>query len=363
MTDPISSDAQLAAAIGGTWSVDISTWCVEWSKEASAIHESPRRFTPTVWEALDFIDLADRPQLFAFAAACVQGRAPFEMEVGLTTARGRNKRVRVSGFPPAPATGHTRRMRGTISQLPGLPAIPAGPDAGRVQLLGTLRQWEAFARAIPHELASPLMSIRGFAKILSELGEPLSERGTRYLGRINAAAAQASSLLDGLRTLVPLSSRELRRDVVDLSQIAHECIEALRSQQPHRRVDADVARNVVTHGDADVLRLVMANLLGNAWKFTAQNAHARITFDAEEREGGKVFRVADNGVGFNMAEAPRLFTPFQRLHAPQHFDGSGVGLAVVRRAVELHGGSVWAHSAPDSGASFLFALPASEAVR
>ena len=354
MTHDHPSPAGVALATAGVWSVDTATWRVLWSDQARLIHEAPAGFVPTVWEALDFIDGADRPRLFSAVLACVQAQQPFELEAGLTTARGTRKRVRLSGFASAAAGGVLPQVCGSILVV----SAPLAPEpVDRNGLEAALREWELFGRAIPHELRGPLASIRGFADVLVGAGEPLSERGARQLARIAAAARHLDSLLEALLAFSPLATRPLRRDSVALDTLARECLEPLRDAEPGRQVDVRIESPLVAHGDADLLRLVVCNLMNNAWKFTRGVAAPCIAFGAQEHEAETVFCVSDNGVGFDMDDAQRLFAPFQRLHSREQFEGSGVGLAAVRRAVERHGGSVWAHSAPGQGACFFFALP------
>ena len=165
------------------------------------------------------------------------------------------------------------------------------------------------------------------------------------------------SLLEGLLQFTPLASHSPSDERVDLSAIAEECVALLRASEPQRQVDVTIQRNLVTRADPGLMRLVLQNLLSNAWKFTRPRPDARIAFEREPVEdagAAPVFVVRDNGVGFEMVHAPRVFAPFERLHADEAFCGAGLGLAIVRRAVERQGGSVWVHAGEGEGARFYF---------
>ncbi len=334
----------------GRWSVDTSTWRIHWSQQARDIHEAGTSL-PTVWEALDYVDPADRPDLFAHVLACVREARPFETTVTLTSASGVRRRVRVTGFPGM-SGGGAPTAHGTVEVLPAQPGDGAGDPQARLHAV--LRDWELFGQAIPHELRSRASVISGYAKAIAASGQPLSDRCRHHLERLVSVASELGALIDGVTAFAPLPTRSLNLQPVDLGALARDCMDALRAAEPDRAVPLVLTGDLLAVGDPDLLRLAMHNLLANAWKFTRTIAGARIEVRAEERDGHMLYSVADNGVGFDMADATRVFAPFTRLHST--YEGTGLGLAITRRVVERHGGSIWACSSPGQGASFFFEL-------
>ena len=217
---------------------------------------------------------------------------------------------------------------------------------------------ESFAYSISHDLRAPLRGIDGFSQMaLEEYGDKLDEQGRGYLDRVRAAAQRMGSLIDDILELSRVSRQALHRERVDLGQFAAELLDEMRQANPGRQVEAAIAPDCVTEGDPKLLRILMQNLLENAWKYSARQAEARIEFGQERLATGETaYFVRDNGVGFDMQYADRLFTPFQRLHKPEEFAGSGIGLATVARIVHRHGGRVWAESVPGQGATLRFTL-------
>jgi PAS domain S-box-containing protein len=225
------------------------------------------------------------------------------------------------------------------------------------QLLATNRELEAFSYSVSHDLRAPLRGLDGFAQaVLEDYGGRLDETGSAYLERIRAASQRMATLIDDLLALSKVTRTELRRETVDLSGLASEVAAELRKNQPERAVDVVIAPGLEAVGDRRLLHVVMQNLLANAWKFTGQRSPALIEFGLVLRDGERPYFVRDDGAGFDMAYANKLFTPFQRLHTPAEFEGTGVGLATVQRIVHRHGGRVWAEGQVDRGATFYFTL-------
>lgn len=225
------------------------------------------------------------------------------------------------------------------------------------QLQATNEELEAFSYSVSHDLRAPLRAMTGFSRILLEdYADRLDDEGLDYLGRIQKAGKRMGALIDDLLDLSRLTRRQIGRGAVDLSTLAKGVAEDLRRAEPGRRARFIIAEGLSVTGDAGLLRVVLENLLGNAWKFTSREAEARIEFGAVEREGRSVYHVTDNGVGFDAAYADRIFDPFQRLHAEDEFEGVGVGLATVTRIIRRHGGSLWAEGQPGKGATFYFTL-------
>ncbi len=220
-----------------------------------------------------------------------------------------------------------------------------------------LSEQAAFSYTVTHDLRAPIRVVEGFARILKEdYGRVLDRIGNDHLDRVLAAAARMNSMIDALLTLANLSAQPLARQPVNLSQLAGFVLDDLRRAAPERQVEVEIAPGMVADGDPTLLRLVLENLLGNAWKYSARNAQAKLQFNAATQGGRQVFSVIDNGAGFDMRNADRLFGVFQRLHSANDFPGTGVGLASVKRIVRRHGGDIWAESEPGRGARFHFTL-------
>ncbi|GMV45777.1 MAG: hypothetical protein AMXMBFR66_11750 [Pseudomonadota bacterium] len=216
---------------------------------------------------------------------------------------------------------------------------------------------EAFGQTLSHDLRAPIRVVEGFTRIVKEdYGRQLDRVANDHLDRVLGAAARMNLMIDALLTLARLSAQPLARQPVNLSQLAGFVVDDLRRGAPERSVEVDIEPGLAAQGDPTLLRLVLENLLGNAWKYTARTPRARIVLRRGEHEGRVCFQVIDNGAGFDMRSADRLFGLFQRLHSQADFTGHGVGLASVRRIVQRHGGDIWAQAEPGRGATFSFTL-------
>lgn len=232
-----------------------------------------------------------------------------------------------------------------------------------LQLEATNRELEAFAYSVSHDLRAPLERINDFGRALEEdYAERFDDLGRDYLRRIRGAAQRMGQLIDALLRLSRLTQQEMHPVPVDLSRIAQEVVEGLRAAEPSRAVNVQIAPGLVAEVDEALLRIALENLFGNAWKFTSKRSDAAIEFGSLPISEGEapwaadrpVYFVRDNGVGFDMAYAGKLFGAFQRLHGETEFPGTGIGLATVQRIIHRHGGQVWAESAPGEGATFYF---------
>jgi light-regulated signal transduction histidine kinase (bacteriophytochrome) len=227
------------------------------------------------------------------------------------------------------------------------------------QLEAANRELEAFAYSVSHDLRAPLRSIDGFGQALQEdYAGALDEQGMDFLQRIRAASKRMGLLIDDLLKLSRLTRGEVRRQKLDLTAMARRALEDLRGADPDRKVECTIEEKLSAEGDERLIHSVLENLLGNAWKFTARRKQASIQFGSERTpQGETAFFVRDNGAGFSMDHADKLFHAFQRLHTVQEFPGNGIGLATVQRIVHRHGGRVWAEGEPEKGAVFYFTLP------
>jgi PAS domain S-box-containing protein len=226
-----------------------------------------------------------------------------------------------------------------------------------LQLSTVNKELEAFSYSVSHDLRAPLRALDGFSQALMEdYAEQLEGSALNYLERIRAASQRMGLLIDDLLQLSRLSRASMHRTQVDLSKMAREIIAELAEQEPERKVDIRLEDGLVANGDERLLRVALANLISNAWKYTRKQPQPCIEFGVTEHNGRRAYYVRDNGAGFDMAYAGKLFGAFQRLHSSSEFEGTGVGLATVQRILHRHGGEIWAEAAVDKGATFYFTL-------
>jgi PAS domain S-box-containing protein len=219
------------------------------------------------------------------------------------------------------------------------------------------QELEAFSYSVAHDLRAPLRSIDGFSQaVLDTCGDRLDAKGIDYLHRVRTASQRMAALIDGLLNLARLTRLELRRSQVDLTATGTAVAAELKLEHPGRKVTLKIGDDLLVEGDPFLLRIVLSNLLGNAWKFTAKREDAVVELGARQQDGLKTFFVRDNGAGFKMAHATKLFGVFQRLHNSSDFEGTGIGLTTVQRIIHRHGGKIWADAEESKGATFFFTL-------
>jgi len=302
-------------------------------------------------------------------AEAVAQRLPFH-DVPVGAAPSSTRSLLLSGSPLYSATGRFSGYAG-VASLPADGASGAEDAAAANARIRELeadnaartrrsdlaaRELESFTYSVSHDLRAPLRVVDGFAQIvLEDYGERLDALGREHVKRIVAAAGRMNSMIDTLLSLSSTTGRELHFERVDLSETARQLAEELKAAEPARQVQVAVEPGLSVEGDRTLLRLVLQNLLGNAFKFSARSSGPRIEFG---RQSGAehAFFVRDNGAGFDMRFADRLFGVFQRLHSQSEFAGTGVGLATVQRIVRRHGGRIWAESEPGKGATFFFTM-------
>ena len=226
------------------------------------------------------------------------------------------------------------------------------------QLETANRELEAFSYSVSHDLRAPLRAIDGFSQaLLEDYAASIDDQGKNYLQRVRAATQRMGELIDDLLQLSRVSRSEMRHAKVDMSALAESVVEELKRGDPDRQVETAIQTGLETRGDPQLLRIVLVNLLSNAWKFTSRQPAARIEFGLGDSNGEHTFFVRDNGAGFDMQYVDKLFGAFQRLHSPSEFPGTGIGLATVQRIVHRHGGHVRAEGVVGQGAAFYFTLP------
>jgi PAS domain S-box-containing protein len=253
--------------------------------------------------------------------------------------------------------------RGKVAFWVGIDADVTELKAIEAALRLSNQELEAFSYSVSHDLRSPLNTIDGFSRLLAkqltkQLTGPAGEKVTHYLTRIQVGVAQMGQLIEDLLSLSQLTRAQLRSESLDLSVMARSTLADFQARAPERQVSISVQPGLHAEGDGRLVKVALDNLLANAWKFTSQKTYADISVGQHfDLVGQPVFFVRDNGAGFDMAYASKLFVAFQRLHAASEFPGTGIGLAIVSRVIERHGGRLWAEATPGSGATFFFTLP------
>jgi PAS domain S-box-containing protein len=294
----------------------------------------------------------DLPEVKANWKRASTSRAPF---VGLRRLIAKDGGLRTMSYRASPVFDE----KGVVSFWVGIDADITDLKAVESQLRLSNQELEAFSYSVSHDLRSPLNTIDGFSRLLAkQIPADSGPKAAHYLSRIHAGVAQMTQLIEDMLSLAQVSRTELRHEAIDLSAMAQLCVEALRARDPEREVEVNISPDLQAWGDARLVRAVMDNLLGNAWKFSSRREGASITVgQTADPVGQRVFFVRDNGAGFDMAYADKLFRAFQRLHTVAEFPGTGIGLATVNRIIARHGGDLWAESAPGAGATFFFTLP------
>jgi signal transduction histidine kinase len=229
-------------------------------------------------------------------------------------------------------------------------------ERGR-QLEAANEELEAFSYSVSHDLRGPLRSMDGFSQaLLEDFGDKLDEQGKDYLRRVRQGSKKMSKLIDDLLALSRVTRRDLKQEQINLSSIAQSMAIELRQMDPGREVEFNIAPDIYVNGDKDLLSIALQNLFDNSWKFTSKKQRATIEFNIAENNGTRTYFVRDDGAGFDMNYANKVFEPFTRLHGGTDFEGTGIGLATVQRIVHRHGGRIWAEGAVDKGATVYFTL-------
>jgi light-regulated signal transduction histidine kinase (bacteriophytochrome) len=226
-----------------------------------------------------------------------------------------------------------------------------------LELEAANKELESFSYSVSHDLRAPLRAIDGFSlALLEDYADKLDPQGKDYLQRVRTASQRMAQLIDDILNLSRVTRYEMRRERVNMSELVRTIADELKKSEPEREVEFVITQGVIVEGDARLLHIALENLLTNAWKFTGKNQRARIEFGVKQLNGKSVCYVRDDGVGFDMAYATKLFGAFQRLHAVTEFPGTGIGLATMQRIIHRHGGRVWAEGEVGKGATFYFVL-------
>jgi PAS domain S-box-containing protein len=318
------------------------------------------------WQSL--VHPEDLPAFQAECERAVASKKPLSLEYRVVHRDGLVRYVQDNGYPLIDSEGKVSSVVGfrmditsrkrdeeRIRQMNG--ELERRVQERTAELQFANKEMEAFCYSISHDLRAPLRSIRGYSEIvLQEYGEKLDDRGEEFLKRACESAAHMNQLLDDLLRLSVISRGELRREETNLNQLAQNILAGLKAAEPQRKVKIKIGRGLTAHGDARLLQIALGNLLSNAWKFTSRKTDALIEFGATEENGERFFFVRDNGEGFEMEWKHRLFGVFERLHSAKDFPGTGIGLAIVQRIIQRHGGRIWAEGKRRQGATFYFTL-------
>ena len=360
----LMSQAQKLANIGA-WQADLATGRIgNLTKSESFLSFPSSEYG--IKDMLDMIHPDDRLRVMALWPRAVKGEAVYEIEYRVVLDGHEYWHSVKAEFERDPQ-GRAIRALGVTQDITERKRI----ELEFQQLNATLEQrirdrtralrdaydeLESYSYAVAHDLRSPLRIINGFAQALREDNPGLDTASQEHLGRIMGASKKMGELIDGLLKLSQYSRGEVQRENVNLSAIATRILEELSVAEPQRAVEWEIEPDLLVQADPALIEALMQNLLNNAWKYTAGVAPARIRVFSREADGGREFCVSDNGTGFDMARASKLFQPFQRLHGPSEFAGLGIGLATARRIVQRHGGELRAEARPGAGATFGFTL-------
>jgi PAS domain S-box-containing protein len=352
----------------GAWAYEVASKTLTCSAELYAVLQVKAQVAPTPRRALEFFVTDYRPRLVAILKTCLDNGSPFDIECEVITGRGERAWVRILCEAEWDGHGRVKRLNGALQDISASKRTELEIARLNQHLEERVRQrthqlelanaeLEAFAYSIAHDLRGPMTALAGFTRLLEQNLGDLDPRNAHYLRRVLGNVQHMNELTDSLLSLARLSGVALESQPTDLAVAARKILEELRLQEPHRNVVADIPATLPTHGDPRLLHQVMANLIGNAWKFSRTKPVTEIRVAVEtDANGEEAFVVADRGVGFDMQHASELFGPFRRLHSGAEFEGTGIGLALVRKIVVRHGGRVWAHAEPGAGATIRFTL-------
>lgn len=353
----------------GTWEWDVTQPHATWSDELYRIYGlTPETYTPSYEAYLTKVHPEDRQRVIDATNRVFHEHVPYSHNERIFRPDGSVRYLHTWASPVLDEQGKLVKLIGVCQditerkmaeeQVLELNRNLESRIAERTRSIErSLEDLEAFNATVTHDLRNPLNTIDLGCAMLERETSELPPKARDVLARIRRATSRMSDLIRDLLTLSRVGHAQLASENADLSAIASEVVANLQRTDPHRRAEVHIADGLTCLGDPGLLRAALENLLGNAWKYSSKVPEARIEVGAIERDGRRVFFVRDNGAGFDMREAHKLFRPFERLHKAADFEGTGVGLAAVQRIVERHGGRIWAEGAQGKGATFFFELP------
>jgi PAS domain S-box-containing protein len=367
-SEQLMVDTQGVAHLG-TWEWDISEPTATWSAELYRIYGlTPESYTPTYEKYLEMVHPDDRARVIEATNRVFHEHVPYSHDERIFRPDGTLRHLHTWAHPVLDESGQLIRLVGVCQDITDQKLAEAEVNklnadlerrvAERTRVIeSSLRDLEAFNAMASHDLRAPLGVIDGSCTLISRQFAELPKGVTDNLERIRRSVTHMTTLVNDLLALAKVGQVTLGRTNVDLSAICGEIVEQLHRAEPARVATITVQPGLTCVADADLMRVVLDNLLGNAWKYSARVEHARIQVGAVEGASNPTIFVRDNGAGFDMKDAHLLFAPFKRLHSPKDFPGTGMGLAGTQRIIERHGGRIWAEGAIDQGATFFFELP------
>ena len=358
----------LEAAQLGIVDIDTETFMVDLgSRSAEILGIDTTMARATCATLLEAVDEEDRERVRAEVRRCIDEPQPCTFEFRRTAPDGHHAWIRAQGHR---VVGRNPRLRlvGVVQDITERKhseahVLELNEELERTirsrtaELHASLEELRAFSYSVAHDLRAPLRAVLGFSERLKEdFRSQMDDECYDYVDRVHAAGQRMSEVIDALLALARLTRVEIRRETIDLSEMAHSQTRVLKQENPDRAVETTIEPGMMVEADPSFMRVVIENLLRNAWKFTSKHAQAHIEVGSEDTPAGKAYFVRDDGVGFSDTRTEQLFLPFRRLHLARDFEGLGIGLATVQRIVQRHGGTIGAEGAPEKGAKFSFTV-------
>jgi PAS domain S-box-containing protein len=356
----LSARLTLALESGGfgSWEWDVEANVINWDERLIELYgfEEGRPTTYQKW--CNRVHREDRQTVEAALQATLETDAPYDSEFRIWRSDGELRWIKANALVYRTPEGQPISMIGINYDITEAKLAELHMWRTAAQLEASNRELEAFSYSVSHDLRAPLRAIDGFSRaLLEDYGDQFDGEGQDYFDRIRHNVSRMGQLIDDLLRLSRVSRQAMVYETVNLSDLVEEQLDELRATDPDRALTATITPDIVVSADTTLMRVAIANLVQNAWKFTSHRPSARLEFGVMMQAGEPVYYLRDNGAGFDMAYADKLFGVFQRLHNTDEFPGTGIGLATVQRAIHRQGGRVWAEAVVDQGAAFYFTLP------
>jgi PAS domain S-box-containing protein len=344
----------------GSWELDVIHDHLTWSDEVYRIFGlQPQEFGATYEAFLLAVHPDDRQKVdTAYSSSLNKNSGGYEIEHRIVNkSTGEIRIVHEKCFHVRDGSGRIVRSIGMIHDITDRKRMEETIQRQLKELAATNSELESFSYSVAHDLRSPLRVIKGFGSIIIEdYSAKLDSEMRGYFDLIVKTADKMDELITDMLSLAKISRQEINPQEIDMSAMVGSILDELHHADPERKVEASVAPGIKAFGDERLIHIALSNLIGNAWKYSSKTPDAQIEFGIQKKNGDQVYYIRDNGAGFDMAYAEKLFTPFKRLHSDKEFPGTGIGLAIVNRVIERHRGRIWAESETGKGATFYFTL-------